>query len=55
MCTHLLKRGSRYSFRRKIPTSLISHYQRIEIIKSLRTSNRDEAMRFVRREGCYPG
>ncbi|MHA7846369.1 DUF6538 domain-containing protein [Serratia sp. D1N4] len=51
MCTHLVKRGSRYYFRRRIPLSLISHFQRTEILKALGTSNRFEAERLVRLEG----
>lgn len=43
MCTHLTKRGSRYSIRRKIPVDLQSHYGRTEIVKDLGTSDRREA------------
>ncbi|MBL5825312.1 site-specific integrase [Serratia fonticola] len=52
MCTHLAKRGSRYYFRRRIPLALIPHFQRTEIVKALGTSNRSEAERLARLEGC---
>lgn len=52
MCTHLAKRGSRYYFRRRIPLALIAHFQRTEIVKALGTSNRSEAERLARLEGC---
>ncbi|WP_337264049.1 MULTISPECIES: site-specific integrase [unclassified Serratia (in: enterobacteria)] len=53
MCTHLVKRGSRYYFRRRIPSSLIPHFQRVEIFRSLKTSARREAEKLARLEGCY--
>lgn len=52
MCTHLAKRGSRYYFRRRIPLSLVPYFQRSEILKALGTSNRSEAERLARLEGC---
>ena len=53
MCTHLLKiaGSSSYYFRRKIPEDLIAHYNKKEIKKSLRTSDRREAERLARIEG----
>lgn len=52
MCIHLAKRGSRYYFRRRIPLSLIPHFQRTEIVKALGTPNRSEAEKLARLEGC---
>lgn len=51
MCSHLIKRGSRYSIRRKIPVDLQSHYGRTEIVKALGTSDRREAEQLCRIEG----
>ncbi|WP_180937454.1 site-specific integrase [Herbaspirillum seropedicae] len=53
MCTHLLKipGSSSYYFRRKIPEDLIAHYNKKEIKKSLRTSDKREAERLARIEG----
>lgn len=53
MCTHLVKRGSRYYFRRRIPSSLVVHFKRTEILRSLKTSARREAEKLARLEGCY--
>ncbi|WP_420889466.1 DUF6538 domain-containing protein [Herbaspirillum frisingense] len=49
MCTHLLKipSSSSYYFRRKIPEDLIGHYNKKEIKKSLRTSDKREAERLA--------
>lgn len=51
MCTHLHERGGRYSIRRRIPTDLIEHYGRREIVRALGTSDRKEAVRRCRIEG----
>lgn len=53
MCTHLFKRGSRYYIRRRIPTDLIEHYGRKEIVRALGTSDRREAVRLCRLEGVH--
>lgn len=52
VCTHLIRRGSRYSIRRKIPVDLQGHYGRTEIVKALRTSDRREAERRCRVVGA---
>lgn len=52
MCSHLIKRGSRYSIRRKIPVDLQSHYGRTEIVKALGTSDRREAEQLCRIAGA---
>lgn len=52
VCTHLTKRRTRYSIRRKIPVDLQSHYGRTEIIKALGTSDRREAEQLCRAEGA---
>lgn len=52
MCTHLTKRGSRYSIRRKIPLDLQGHYGRTEIMKALDTSDRREAEQLCRVAGA---
>ena len=51
LCSHLIKRGSRYSIRRKIPVDLQSHYGRTEIVKALGTSDRREAEQLCRVAG----
>jgi integrase len=52
VCTHLTKRGSRYSIRRKIPNDLQSHYGRTEIVKALGTGDRREAEQLCRVAGA---
>jgi hypothetical protein len=52
VCTHLTKRGNRYSIRRKIPVDLQGHYGRTEIVKALGTSNRREAEQLCRVAGA---
>lgn len=54
MCTHLFNRPgtSNYYLRRVIPKDLQAHYGKREIVKSLRTSDRREAERRCRTEGC---
>ena len=42
MCTHLIKRGAVYYFRRVIPKNLRSHFGATEWVYSLRTKDRDE-------------
>ena len=51
VCTHLSLRGKNFYIRRRIPTELIEHYGRKEIVRSLGTSNRKEAERLCRIEG----
>ncbi|HTI19092.1 MAG TPA: DUF6538 domain-containing protein, partial [Trinickia sp.] len=54
MTNHLLKRGSRYYIRRKIPIDLRAHYQgRKEIVKALGTSDPADARRLVREESVW--
>ncbi|MFM0178828.1 site-specific integrase [Paraburkholderia aspalathi] len=51
MTNHLLKRGSRYYIRRKIPIDLQAHYEgRKEIVKALGTSDPTDARKLVREE-----
>ena len=45
----LMRRGPVYYFRCKIPADLIDHYDRREIVESLRTKNATEALRKVRK------
>jgi uncharacterized protein DUF6538 len=45
----LMRRGAVYYFRCKIPADLIDHYDRREIVESLRTKNATEALRKVRK------
>ena len=45
----LMRRGAVYYFRCKIPTDLIDHYDKREIVESLRTKNATEALRKVRK------
>jgi hypothetical protein len=52
VCTHLSKRGSRYSIRRKIPVDLQGHYGRAEVVKALGTSDRREAEQLCRVAGA---
>lgn len=50
MCKHprLQRRGAVYWFRCKIPVVLIAHYRKREIVKSLKTSDPQEALKRVR-------
>jgi hypothetical protein len=50
MTNHLVKRGSRYSIRRKIPADLQAHYERKEIVRALGTSDPAEARTRCREE-----
>lgn len=50
MTNHLLRRGSRYYIRRKVPIDLQAHYGRREIVKALGTSDPTEARQRVREE-----
>ena len=52
MTTHLIRRGARYSIRRRIPSDLISFYSKTEIQRALGTSDRREAERLVRAAGA---
>lgn len=51
MCTHLIKRGSRYYIRRRVPLDLISLVGKSEVTKALGTSDRAEAVTRCRLEG----
>ncbi|MEW9581021.1 DUF6538 domain-containing protein [Paraburkholderia sp. DGU8] len=51
MCNHLIKRGSRYYIRRRVPLDLVSILGKPEITKALRTSDRAEAIARCRLEG----
>lgn len=52
MCTHLIKRNAIYYFRHRRPLALVDHFGKSEVVHSLRTSDRREAERLARREGC---
>ena len=45
----LMRRGGVYYFRCKIPVDLVDHYDKREIVESLRTKNATEALRKVRK------
>lgn len=47
---HMINRNGVYYFRRRIPKDLVSHYQKNEIIFSLKTSEHSEADRLQRQE-----
>jgi integrase len=49
MSEHVIKRGSRYYYRRRVPTDLIELYGKSEIQRALGTSDRREAERNARR------
>jgi integrase len=51
MCTHLIRRGGRYSIRRRVPSDLISIVGRREVVRALGTSDRAEAVWRCRLEG----
>ncbi|MFM0199904.1 site-specific integrase [Paraburkholderia fungorum] len=51
MCTHLVKRGSRYYIRRRVPLDLVSLVGKSEVTKALGTSDRSEAVALCRAEG----
>ncbi|WP_322004482.1 DUF6538 domain-containing protein [Paraburkholderia tropica] len=51
MCTHLIKRGSRYYIRRRVPSDLVSILGKSEVTKSLGTSVRAEAVELCRLAG----
>jgi len=44
MQTNLVRRGSQYYFRRKVPSDLQQHYPRADIRESLRTTDKAEAI-----------
>lgn len=48
--THLVKRGSKYYFRARVPADLVTQYGKHEIYFSLRTSDKAEALQRVRIE-----
>jgi hypothetical protein len=50
MTNHLVRRGGRYSIRRKIPADLKTAYGRVEIVRALGTSDPTEARRLCRIE-----
>lgn len=43
MQTGLVRRGARYSIRRRIPLDLVEHYGRAEIVRALGTADPKEA------------
>ncbi|WP_336958160.1 DUF6538 domain-containing protein [Sphingobium aquiterrae] len=43
MCTYLIKRGSTYAFRRRVPAKLVPFVGVTEFTYSLETKDRDEA------------
>lgn len=51
MCTHLIRRGARYSIRRRVPADLIAVIGKREVVRALGTSNRAEAVWRCRLEG----
>ncbi|HKR44038.1 MAG TPA: site-specific integrase [Paraburkholderia sp.] len=51
MCTHLIRRGGRYSIRRRVPSDLISVVGKQEFVRALGTADRAEAVRRCRLEG----
>lgn len=51
MCTHLIRRGGRYSIRRRVPSDLIAVLGRREVVRALGTGDRAEAVRRCRLEG----
>lgn len=48
--TNLVRRGSVYYFRARIPQDLIAHYKKQEVIRSLRTKDKTEAIAKLRLE-----
>ncbi|ELW9448955.1 tyrosine-type recombinase/integrase [Burkholderia cenocepacia] len=48
MTNHLLRRGSRYYVRRKVPADLVEHLGKREIVRALGTPDPTEARRIVR-------
>ncbi|MGF6410971.1 DUF6538 domain-containing protein [Paraburkholderia sp. MM5482-R1] len=50
MCTHLVKRGSRYYIRRRVPLDLVSIVGKVEVTRALGTADRREAERLCRIE-----
>lgn len=48
MTNHLLRRGSRYYVRRKVPADLVEHLGKREIVRALGTADPAEARRIVR-------
>jgi len=50
MISNLVKRGNRYSIRRKIPSDLQAHYGKTEMVKALGTSDPSEAANLCRAE-----
>ncbi|MDR5779165.1 site-specific integrase [Caballeronia sp. LZ065] len=51
MCTHLIRRGARYSIRRRVPSDLIAVIGKHELVRALGTADRSEAVRRCRLEG----
>src|SRR5476649_1401998 len=46
---HLIRKGSVYYFRRRVPADLVQAYGKSEHVRSLRTTDKREAERLVRR------
>lgn len=49
MADHLIRKGATYYYRRRVPADLIATYKRPEYVLSLRTKDRREAERLVRK------
>lgn len=47
MPTGLIRRGGRYSLRRRVPQDLVEHYGKAEIVRALGTSDPKEARRLL--------
>lgn len=52
MCNYLVRRQGRYAIRRRIPQDLVTHYGRVEVFRSLGTSDPREAAKRCR-EAAY--
>lgn len=50
MCTGLVRRGGRYSIRRRVPSDLVGIVGKVEVTRALGTSDRREAERLCRIE-----
>ncbi|CAB3798829.1 tyrosine-type recombinase/integrase [Pararobbsia alpina] len=52
MSEHVIRRGSRYYYRRRVPADLIEKYQKTEHVQALGTANPKEAAKEARRVGA---